>query len=84
MRRSGIDQYNVLIVDEGQDLFDFDDIDILDEVLEGGLAEGEWYIFHDVNNQSGLFVETKAEILELLESYTPAKIPLTTNCRNSE
>jgi hypothetical protein len=84
MRRSGVDQYDVLIVDEGQDLFDFDDIDILDEVLEGGLAEGEWYIFHDVNNQSGLFVETKPEVLELLESYTPAKVPLTTNCRNSE
>ncbi|MCK5537966.1 MAG: hypothetical protein KAI79_14155, partial [Bacteroidales bacterium] len=31
-----------------------------------------------------LFIDTKTEILELLESYTPAKIPLVTNCRNSE
>jgi len=84
MRRSGIDAYDILIVDEGQDLFDFDDIEILEDILDGGLNEGEWYIFHDVNNQSGLFIDTRTEILELLESYTPAKIPLVTNCRNSE
>jgi len=84
MRRSGIDQFDVLIVDEGQDLFNFDDIDTLDTVLKDGLSDGEWYIFHDINNQSGLFTETKTEVLELLKSYTPAKVPLTTNCRNSE
>ena len=84
MRRSGVDIYDVLIVDEGQDLFDFDDIEILDAIVEGGLENGEWYIFHDVNNQAGLFIDTKTEILELLESYNPAKIPLVTNCRNSE
>ena len=84
MRRSGIDSYDILIVDEGQDLFDFDDIELLDKVVDGGLENGEWYIFHDVNNQSGLFIDTKIEILELLESYNPAKIPLVTNCRNSE
>jgi len=84
MRRSGINSYDILIVDEGQDLFDFDDIELLDEVVDGGLENGEWYIFHDVNNQSGLFIDTKIEILELLESYNPAKIPLVTNCRNSE
>jgi len=84
MRRSGIDLYDVLIVDEGQDLFDFDDIELLDGVLDGSLSDGEWYIFHDINNQAGLFIDTKVEILELLESYNPAKVPLTTNCRNSE
>ncbi|MCK5111855.1 MAG: NERD domain-containing protein/DEAD/DEAH box helicase [Arcobacteraceae bacterium] len=83
MRRSGLACYDILIVDEGQDLFDFDDIDILENLLDCGLADGEWYIFHDVNNQAGLFVDTKMEILELLESYSPAKIPLTTNCRNT-
>jgi hypothetical protein len=83
MKRSGINEYDVLIVDEGQDLFNIDDIDVLDNILNGGLKDGEWYIFHDINNQSGLFFETKLEMLKMLESYTPAKIPLTTNCRNS-
>lgn len=84
MRRSGVEEYDLLIVDEGQDLFDFDDIEILENILSGGLSEGNWYIFHDVNNQSGLFVNVESEILELLDSYNPAKIPLVTNCRNSE
>lgn len=84
MKRSGIDIYDVLLVDEGQDLFDFDDIEILNKIVKGGLADGEWYIFHDINNQAGLFTDSRKEILERLESYTPAKIPLVTNCRNSE
>ncbi len=84
MRRSGIDIYDILIVDEGQDLFDLDDIEVLDSIVQGGLENGEWYIFHDINNQAGLFVDTKLEILELLESYAPAKIPLVTNCRNTK
>ena len=83
MRRSGIDGYDVLIVDEGQDLFNIDDMAVLDSMMNGGLQNGEWYIFHDINNQSGLFLETNLGILEMIESYRPAKIPLTTNCRNS-
>jgi len=83
MKRSGVDKYNVLIIDEGQDLFGFDEMELLDEILEGGLDEGEWYIFHDVNNQHGLFIDTKMEVLDFLESFRPAKVPLVTNCRNS-
>ncbi len=82
-RRAGIDKYDVLIVDEGQDLFDFDYIDILDSMLNGGMEEGGWYIFHDINNQSGLFIDTKLEVLEIIESYNPVYVPLTINCRNS-
>lgn len=82
-KRAGVDKYDVLLVDEGQDLFDFHSISRIENILKGGLEQGEWYIFHDINNQSGLFVETKTEVLELLESYSPATIPLTTNCRNT-
>ncbi len=82
-RRAGIDSYDVLIVDEGQDLFDFDCIDIFELLVDGGLEDGEWYIFHDINNQSGLFIDTKLEVLEIIKSYNPANVPLTINCRNS-
>lgn len=82
-KRNGIDKYDVLIVDEGQDLFDFESIEQLEKNLKGGLEQGEWYFFHDVTNQSGLFIETQSEVLDLLDSYSPAKIPLTTNCRNT-
>lgn len=82
-RRAGIDSYDVLIVDEGQDLFDFDHIDVLEMLVDGGLHGGEWYIFHDINNQSGLFIDTKLEVLDIIKSYNPANVPLTINCRNS-
>jgi len=83
LKRSGVGTFDILILDEGQDLFNFEDIELLDGMFEGGFEHGEWYIFHDVNNQSGLFSEAKKEVLEYLESYRPAKIPLTTNCRNT-
>jgi len=89
-RRAGIDKYDILIVDEGQDLFNFEDIETLESILDGGLQDGEWYIFHDINNQTGLFTEEQEErkqaqeILEYLQGYTPTNIPLTTNCRNTE
>ncbi|MCF6205013.1 MAG: NERD domain-containing protein/DEAD/DEAH box helicase [Methylococcaceae bacterium] len=83
-KRAGIDKYDILIVDEGQDLFDFESIDSFENNLKGGLEQGEWYFFHDINNQAGLFIEIQADVLDLLDSYSPAKIPLTTNCRNTQ
>jgi len=82
-KRAGIDKYDILIVDEGQDLFDFDSINLFEDNLKDGLKQGEWYFFHDVNNQSGLFIEAQPEVLDLLESYSPAKVPLISNCRNT-
>jgi len=82
-RRAGIEKFDVLIVDEGQDLFNFESIDILDSLATGGIERGEWYIFHDINNQAGLFIDAKKEVLEMIENFNPAKVPLTINCRNS-
>lgn len=87
-RRAGIERYDVLIIDEGQDLFNHEDIEILDSLLSGGLKDGEWYIFHDVNNQTGLFPGSNAsqskKIMEDLSNYAPVNIPLTINCRNTK
>ncbi|MCB1639711.1 MAG: NERD domain-containing protein, partial [Thiothrix sp.] len=44
-RRAGITRYDVLIVDEGQDLFTWPAMAVMDDWLTGGLADGEWYIF---------------------------------------
>jgi hypothetical protein len=82
-RRAGIDNYEILIVDEGQDLFNFESLDILEELLKGGLQSGEWYIFHDVNNQSGLFEEAKKEALDYLEDFKPHNLKLIKNRRNT-
>ena len=82
MRREGIEKYAALIVDEGQDVFNLQDMDILDEILDNELENGEWYIFHDSNNQA--FKEIDKEVLELLESYSPTRVPLNKNCRNTK
>ncbi|HIK62655.1 MAG TPA: DUF2075 domain-containing protein [Flavobacteriales bacterium] len=86
LRRKGLDHCDMLIVDEGQDLFNFDDIDTLSDLVNGGLEYGEWYIFHDINNQSGLFIEEEQEeeILKWLDNFHPSKNRLITNCRSTK
>ena len=55
-KRLGIDTFDALIVDEGQDILSMDSLSKLDASLKGGLEAGRWCFFHDVNNQSGLFI----------------------------
>lgn len=82
-RRAGIDKFDALIVDEGQDLLNMDALSRLDEVLRGGIENGRWCFFHDRNNQSGLCGEYAPDAYEYLLSFSPARIPLKTNCRNA-
>jgi hypothetical protein len=84
LRRSGLESFDIVIVDEGQDIFNFEDIEILDSCLNGGLDNGKWYIFHDINNQSDVLSQANDEVLDYLKSLNnPAKVPLRTNCRNT-
>jgi len=82
-RRIGVSQFDALIVDEGQDLLDMESVESLDAVLAGGLEEGQWCFFHDLNNQAGYFGAPDPDALALLESYSAARVPLTRNCRNT-
>lgn len=82
-RRAGIDKFDALIVDEGQDILNMDALSRLDEYLQGGLASGRWCFFHDSNNQSGLCGSYVPDAYDYLESHSPVKIPLRTNCRNT-
>lgn len=82
-RRAGIDKFDALIVDEGQDVLNMDALGRLDEILVGGLDSGRWSFFHDANNQSGLCGEYQPDAYEYLAGLGAARIPLRTNCRNS-
>ncbi len=81
--RAGIDRFDALIVDEGQDLLDMEPLGKLDAVLAGGLENGQWCFFHDLNNQAGYFGAPDPDALALLESYSATRVPLTRNCRNT-
>lgn len=83
-KRQGIDRYDALIVDEGQDLLQMENLDVLDSLLQSGLSEGKWCFFHDVNNQSGFFDAYDDDAFQYLTSLGPVKVPLRTNCRNTK
>lgn len=74
---------DLLIVDEGQDLMNFDDLDALDKLVQGGLARGNWSFFYDSNNQTGLVGRWDPNSLEFLDSHGATHVPLIRNCRNT-
>jgi len=82
-KRTSIERFDALIVDEGQDILNMDALAQLDSCLHGGISEGRWCFFHDANNQSGLCGSYVPDAYDYLESISPARIPLKTNCRNS-
>ena len=81
-RRAGLERFDALIVDEGQDLFEMRCIETLDGVLVGGLEAGRWCWFHDLNNQS-LTPRFDRRAKDHLESLDPVRMPLRINCRNT-
>lgn len=75
--------YDVILVDEAQDLMNASDMDVLTQAVRGGLDHGRWRIFLDPNNQAhvdGLFDE---ETFEVLKSQASALLPLNRNVRNT-
>lgn len=81
-RRAGLERFDALIVDEGQDLFEMPCIETLDGVLAGGLEAGRWCWFHDLNNQS-LTPRFEPRARDYLGSLHPVRMPLRVNCRNT-
>ena len=81
-RRAGLDRFDALIVDEGQDLFEMRCIETLDGVVAGGLEAGRWCWFHDLNNQA-LTPRFEPRARDYLESLDPVRMPLRINCRNT-
>ena len=83
IRRSQL-AVEVLIVDEAQDILNEEVVTTLAELLDGGLEYGRWCLFMDINQQSGLCGYTDLTVLDRLQGYQPATVPLTTNCRNTQ
>lgn len=76
--------FDVIIIDEGQDIIRPEYLDVFDAMLKGGLAGGKWQIFCDFERQAIYSEYSASEMLKILESranYT--KFRLTINCRNT-
>jgi hypothetical protein len=76
-------QFDSIVLDEGQDAINFNDLTRLDQVLVGGLDEGRWFILLDSNNQRGLVGSYDPQGMEYLLSFRPTEVILGDNCRNT-
>lgn len=78
----GMEPWDVLVVDEAQDILTPAHLDVLDLVLERGLRDGRWHLFLDPL-QNIFAVEVQEEAVRRLEEGRPAYDDLFENCRNT-
>ena len=76
--------YDVLIVDEGQDILHSPVIDALGLVLEGGWDGGQWMVFFDPDLQSEVYGRFDESVLRNLAAQNAVLLPLDENFRNPE
>jgi hypothetical protein len=78
-------QFDVLVIDEAQDLIRPPMLDVLGALLKGGLAGGDWCMFGDFTRQAIYGSPPREEQLNLLGSRCShfARARLVTNCRNT-
>lgn len=78
-------QFDVLVLDEAQDLLNSEAIELLGALLKGGIAGGRWYVFGDFTRQCIYGGPTREARLQALNSacHNFARTNLRTNCRNS-
>lgn len=74
-------QYDLLIMDEGQDILTPIYLQVLDLLLLGGLENGSWAIFYD--EKQNIYNPYFQEGFSKLQLYTAAKFRLFVNCRNT-
>ena len=79
-----IKTFDMIVIDEGQDLIRPEYLDVFDALLKGGLAGGNWMIFCDFERQaiySDILSDEMVEMLEFRSNFT--RFRLTVNCRNT-
>lgn len=74
------DQFDVVVVDEAQDLLSTRYLDVLDALLDGGFTGGRWRLFYDPRQD--LFEGSESGVLRKIRA-TGASFSLTVNCRNT-
>lgn len=81
--------FDVLVIDEAQDLLEEEYLDVFDLLLKGGLAGGRWALFGDFERQAIYVSEGGVgglQAMETLSARAPnhARYPLRINCRNAQ
>jgi len=86
--RRAFPQFDLLLVDEAQDILTDDYLDVLDLLVTGGLPGGHWAFFGDFERQAIYLTggsSAAAATLEGLRQRAPhhTKFTLRVNCRNA-
>lgn len=74
-------KYDVLIMDEGQDILNPRYLESMDMLLKNGFEKGQWAIFYD--DMQNIYNKEFDEGLELIKSYSHTMYYLSKNCRNT-
>lgn len=74
-------KYDLLVMDEGQDIIKPVYLYSLDALLKNGLEKGNWAIFYD--EKQNIYNPEYSEGMELIESYNCTRFKLFVNCRNT-
>jgi hypothetical protein len=78
----GFEKYDIIFIDEGQDLLRINYLFCINEILHGGLENGSWYLFYDDNQN--IYNSAMEEGLDLLKQTRPTFASLLVNCRNTQ
>lgn len=74
-------KYDLIVMDEGQDIIRPVYLYSLDILLKHGLEKGNWAIFYD--EKQNIYNPEYTDGMELIESYSITKFNLFVNCRNT-
>lgn len=74
-------KYDLIIMDEGQDIIKPIYLYSLDSLLKDGWEQGSWTIFYD--EKQNLYNPEFAQGMELIQSYPNMRFELYVNCRNT-
>lgn len=80
--QGNLPQFDVIVIDEAQDILTFPFLDCLNLVLSGGFRRGRWLIFHDSGPQTDLYDRVDPKLLETLRLFGAFSVSLKENFRN--
>lgn len=75
--------YDSIIVDEAQDILNFENLDLLNKILKNGIEKGRWRFFMDENSQAGILGSFDIDAYKYIYSLATYQ-KLAFNCRNTE
>ncbi|MUK26206.1 nuclease-related domain-containing DEAD/DEAH box helicase [Aliivibrio fischeri] len=75
-RRAFVNQYDAVIVDEAQDMYDEKKLEVIERFIKGGLPKGKWLFFQDLVNQSGSYGGLAVSSVKRVEEYSDVRLTL--------